>query len=84
MGPPGGSQTPGGLQTHSRLTFGGITTKEKMVKNGGYTPGVHLDSARVQVESNQNMWRSVKSSQFSAITSFSSENWLHEWLGLGL
>jgi hypothetical protein len=32
MGPPGGSQTPGGLQTHYRLTFGGITIKEKMLK----------------------------------------------------
>jgi hypothetical protein len=62
MGPPGGSQTPGGLQTHYRLTFGGITIKEKMLKNGGWTPGVHLDSAGVQVESNRNMWRSVKSS----------------------
>jgi hypothetical protein len=45
----------GGLPAHSRLTFGGIATKEKMVKNGGWTPRVHP-------ESNQNMWRSVKSS----------------------
>jgi hypothetical protein len=59
---PDSRWTPGGLQTHYRLTFGGIAIKEKMLKNGGWTPGVHLDSAGVQVESNRNMWRSVKSS----------------------
>jgi len=61
MSPPGGqpdSQTPGGLQTNIWL---GCHQR----KNGGWTPGLHLDSAGLWVESNWNMWGSVKSSKLS-------------------
>jgi len=64
MSPPGGQpdsgQTPGGLWTNIWL---GCHQR----KNGGWTPGLHLDSAGLWVESNQNMWGSVKSSLFDSV-----------------
>ena len=51
-----------GVQLDSRLTFGWVTTKEKIIKNSGWTVEIHLESARVNLKSCQNMWRSVKSS----------------------
>ena len=51
-----------GVQLDSRLTFGWGTTKEKIRKNSGLIAEIHLESARIHLESNQNMWRGVKSS----------------------
>jgi len=78
MSPPGGQpdsrQTPGGLHTNIWL---GCHQR----KNGGWTPGLHLDSARLRVESNWNMWGSVKSSSYGLKKSIGL-NWTGPWSGL--
>jgi hypothetical protein len=54
--------SPAGLQADSGPTFGWVTTKDKILKNRGWTLEIHLESAGVHLESKRNMWRTVKSS----------------------
>jgi len=43
------SWTPGRLWADSKLTFGWVTTKEKIRKNRRWTAEIHLESARLDI-----------------------------------
>ena len=58
-----------------RLTFGWVASKEKIGINSESPAEIHLESARVYLESNQNMWGSVKSVLINKELLFDQTKW---------